>query len=320
MKRLAVLLLVAACRSSSSEEAPPVDAGFEASTLPQSCARGPKKTTKPSTCNGADALCARTYDVVTVPMTHNAMSSTDDGFGIPNQTHGLARQLSDGVRGMMLDLHYWDPDTNLTDNGRLDGPSAMDQVYLCHSACALGKTRLLDGLCTLTTFLDENPGEILTIIFETYVQDADLDAVLRASGLADYAYAHTGGPWPTLRDLVDQDKRLVVFLEKGGGTPPYLMPAYEGNLWDTPYSFAKQEDFSCALGRGIANSPLFLVNHWLSNPLSSIDYARQVNVSALLGKRIDDCTKAAGRKPTFVSVDFYDVGDLLSVVKTTNEL
>jgi hypothetical protein len=265
------------------------------------------------TCNGADALCAKTYDRVTVPMTHNAMSSTDDGFGIPNQTHSLARQLADGVRGMMLDVHYYDPETNLTDQG-------PGEVYLCHTACAFGKMPLLDGLCTITNFLDQNPGEIVSIIFETYVSDADLDSVLRASGLADYAYAHAGGPWPSLRELVDQDKRVVVFLEKGGGTPPYLMPAYEGNVWDTPYSFATQADFTCALGRGVANSPLFLVNHWLSNPLSSIDYAREVNVQAVLGKRIDDCTKAAGRAPTFVSVDFYDVGDLFSVVKTANGL
>jgi hypothetical protein len=323
-RTLTLFLALAACKTGTSVE--PADAGTEAApappTLPQSCARGAKNTAKPTTCNGADALCPKTYDLVTVPMTHNAMSNADEGFGIPNQTHGLARQLADGVRGMMLDLHYYDPDSNLTDQGRLDGPSAMDQVFLCHTACAFGRTRLLDGLCRITQFLDDNPGEVISIIFETYVLDADTAAVMEASGLADYAYAHGDpkAPWPTLRELIDSGKRAVVFLEKGGGTPPYLMPAYEGNIWDTPYSFATQQDFTCALGRGIAGSPLFLINHWLSNPLSSIDYARQVNVTAVLGKRVDDCTKAAGRIPTFVSVDFYDVGDLFSVVKTTNGL
>src|SRR6185295_8518759 len=114
----------------------------------------------------------------------------DDGFGIPNQGHGLAKQLADGVRGMMLDIHYYDPDSILTDNGRIADRSAMDQVYLCHGPCALGKIRLLDGLCTLTKFLDEHPGEIVSIIFETYVEDRDTKAVLEAAGLAEYAYAH----------------------------------------------------------------------------------------------------------------------------------
>jgi hypothetical protein len=254
-------------------------------------------------------------------MTHNAMSSPDDGFGIPNQGHGLARQLADGVRGMMLDLHYFDPATGLTDQGRLDGPSAMDQVYLCHGPCAFGKIRLLDGLCELTRFLDENPGEVLSIIFETYVSDADTAAVLQAAGLSEYAYAHpAGAPWPTLREMIDTGKRLVVFLEKGGGDPPYLMPAYQGNVWDTPYEFKTQADFTCALGRGVAGSPLFLINHWLSDPLSDVKYAREVNVASVLGARVDDCTAQAGRPPTFVAVDFYDVGDLFAVVRKTNGL
>jgi hypothetical protein len=322
--RLAVwaLAAMAACKSSEIHDEPfPGSPPPPTTTLPQTCGRELTATTPPATCNGDAALCGKTYDQVTVPMTHNAMSSPDDGFGIPNQHHGIAKQLADGIRGMMLDIHYYDPSTNLTDTGRVDGPPANDQVYLCHGPCALGRIRLLDALCGIQTFLDANRGEVLTIIFETYVADADLDAVLRASGIVDYAYVHpSGAPWPTLRDMIDSGKRLVVFLEKGGGTPGYLMPAYEGNIWDTPYSFATEADFTCALGRGIAGSPLFLVNHWLSNPLSDEKYAQQVNVEAVLGKRVADCTAAAGRAPTFVSVDFYDIGDLFGVVRKTNGL
>ncbi|HEY8075107.1 MAG TPA: hypothetical protein VIF62_13380 [Labilithrix sp.] len=324
MKRALVLLALAACKSSSSsDDVPAPDAGVDsASALPQTCPRGAKNTTATTSCNGADALCSRTYDKVTVPFAHNAMSNRDDGWAIPNQDHGIGKQLTDGVRGLMLDLHYYDPSTNLTDNGRLDGASAQDQVYLCHTACFLGKLRLLDGLCTITNFLDQNPGEIVSIIFETYVADADTAAVLEAAGLAEYAYVHTdaSAPWPTLAELVASGKRLVVFVEKGGGAPPYLMPAYTGNIWDTPYDFQTQANFTCALGRGVANSPIFLINHWLSNPTSDISYAREVNVEAVLGKRVDDCTTSAGRAPTFISVDFYDVGDLFTVVKKTNGL
>jgi hypothetical protein len=310
-----------ACSSDQASPAAPADAGAPTSALAQTCPRGARSAIRPATCNGAEALCARRYDQVAVPMTHNAMASTEDGFSPANQTHGLARQLADGVRGMMLDVHLYDPESNQTDTGRVDALSPADQLYLCHGTCALGKRRLLDALCDVTRFLDENPAEILTFIVETYVADADLDAVLKASGLAERAVTHApGAPWPTLREMVDTDKRLVVMLEKGGGTPAYLSPAYDGNLWDTPYSFKTQADFTCALGRGKPGSPLFLVNHWLGRPLADLALAREVNVTSVLGKRVTDCTAEAGRAPTFIGVDFYEVGDLLSVVRTANGL
>ncbi len=253
-------------------------------------------------------------------MTHNAMSAQSEGWAAANQTHGIAKQLEDGVRGMMLDLHYRDPETNRNVPERIETATVIDQVALCHASCLLGHRRLLEGLCDITAFLDANAGEVLTIIFETNVADADLDEVLRASGIAERAFVHApGAPWPTLQELIDTDKRVVIFVEKGGGTPPYLHPAFTGNVWDTPYSFEKKEDFSCRLNRGKAGDPLFLVNHWIG-PVPKIDFARDVNGEAVLGARVEECTKEAGRAPTFVGVDFYEVGDLFSVVKKANGL
>jgi hypothetical protein len=56
-------------------------------------------------CNGSAALCDRRFDEVVYPTTHNAMAATDLGFLAANQTHDIARQLEDGVRGLMLDTH-----------------------------------------------------------------------------------------------------------------------------------------------------------------------------------------------------------------------
>jgi hypothetical protein len=299
----------------SADAAPPPPT----STLPQTCTRG-VKAAKPASCNGASELCTRTYDRVVVPMTHNAMSNSDEGWAVANQTHGIARQLADGVRGMMLDLHYRDPEAKINVPERIATATVIDQVSLCHGSCLLGNRRLLDGLCDLTSFLDANAGEVISIIFETNVKDADLDEVLRASGIAERAFVHPSGtPWPTLQAMIDADKRVVIFVEEGGGTPSYIHPAFVGNVWDTPYSFEKQEDFSCNLNRGAKGDPLFLVNHWLGRPTAKIDYAREVNVAAVLGARVEKCTTEA-RSPTFVGVDFYDVGDLFAVVKKANGL
>ena len=291
------------------------------SGLPQTCARPAKVTTPVTTCNGAAELCDRTYDKVVTPAAHNAMSNADDGWSVPNQTHGMARALDDGIRGLLIDLHYYDTATNRNSSDHIPEATTIDQVYFCHTLCALGKKRGLDGLCDITAFLDTHPGEIVSIVFETYVEDADLVAVLEAAGLTEYAYTHPKGtPWPTLRELITSNKRLVVFVETGGGDPPWLMPAFVGNIRDTPYTFEQQSDFSCKLNRGANGDPLFLINHWLSRPSSSIDLAREVNVEAVLGKRVTDCTTEVAQPPTFVAVDFYDVGDLFAVVRKANGL
>jgi hypothetical protein len=248
------------------------------------------------------------------------MSNRDDGWSGANQTHGIGRQLADGIRGFMLDTYYADPDSKRNASAKLEDWTVVDQVWLCHTSCLLGNARLLDQLCTLTKFLDENPGEIVSIIFQNEIRDPDTDEVLRASGLADYALVHSAGtPWPTLRSMIDSGKRAVLFLEKGGGAPAYLHPAFVGNIRDTSYTFQKKEDFTCTLNRGGANDPLFLVNHWLGGGIPNMTLAVEANADAVLGKRVDDCTREV-RLPTFVGVDFYEVGDLLPVVRRANGL
>ena len=44
-------------------------------------------------CNGAEALCDRTYDAVSYPTTHNAMSNEEDRWRPPNQGPNLWHQL-----------------------------------------------------------------------------------------------------------------------------------------------------------------------------------------------------------------------------------
>jgi hypothetical protein len=283
------------------------------------CVREPRVTTIPAACNGHEALCDRSYADVTFPMTHNAMSNADDKWAPPNQTHGIARQLQDGIRGMMLDVHFYDPESGATDVRRADLPSA-DQTFLCHGVCALGRRPLAEGLCDVTRFLDAHRGEVFSIIFESYVQPSDLAEAMTTSGLLDFVYTHPKGtPWPTLRELVTKNTRVVVFTEDGNDTPPWNHSAWK-NVWDTPYSFTSASEFSCRLNRGATSNPLFLLNHWIGNPLSDIKYAREVNTKAVLGARVQQCTTEAGRKPTFVGVDFYDVGDLFEVVRTINGL
>ncbi|GIS62649.1 MAG: hypothetical protein CM1200mP2_48740 [Planctomycetaceae bacterium] len=98
------------------------------------------------------ALLDRRYDQVTVLMTHNAMSNRAEGWLFPNQNHGLTRQLKDGVRGLMLDVHL-----------------VGGRPHLVHSKSFLGKRPLVDGPKEIGKFLKETPRAVITIIFESYV-------------------------------------------------------------------------------------------------------------------------------------------------------
>jgi hypothetical protein len=163
-------------------------------------------------CNGYAALCDRAYDAVSYPTTHNAMSNQAEGWAGPNQEYGITRQLNDGVRGLMLDTHY--------NTGSLTSPTApTDVALLCHAYCKYGWERLSDGLGKIKTFLDSHPNEVVTIIFETYVTPADTKAAFDLSGASSLVATHTPGTaWPTLKQMIASNQRLVVMTDSGGGT------------------------------------------------------------------------------------------------------
>lgn len=255
----------------------------------------------PSTgCNGHDALCDRRVTEVTFAGTHNSMSNADAGWIAPNQRHGLTRQLEDGVRALMLDTHEWEGD-----------------LYLCHAYCDLGAQLLVEGLAELTVFLDAHPREVVQIIFQDAIAIEDTRRALTEAGLADRLYVWTDRSDPTLQELIDAGTTLIVGLESGASDAAGLQGAWD--LWtDTPYSFSEPEDFSCERNRGADDNALFLVNHWIGNPLPSEAESAAVNARAVLLDRARSCAEARGRPVNFLGVDFYNVGDLFDVVDTLN--
>lgn len=254
------------------------------------------------TCNGDPALCDRRYDQVAYATTHNAMSNADEGWLGPNQQHGLTRQLEDGIRGLMLDTHY-------------DGGVAQ----LCHAYCALGKETLESGLRKIRRFLDLHPQEVVSIIFEAYVSEADTAGAFAAAGLLPYVHAQpVGAPWPTLATLIHDGTRLVVFTDERGDLP------WHHYVWDyaseTPYSFETPAQLSCAPNRGNPSHPLFILNHFLTQVLGSPALAEQINHDPLFIDRALACQASRSRLPNFVTVDFYDIGDVFSVTAALNGL
>ncbi len=312
-------------------------------------------STNSATCNGAERLCDRPLDGVALPMTHNAMSATGyPGFLFPAQEGTIASQLSDGIRGLAVDVYFGFPGSRVfTDTDRsspqarsvmkrefgeefvgaadrirrqLSRPvGAQSELFLCHGFCELGAVRLRDALADVEEFLQANPREVLVLIFEDYVPAADLAAAIEASGVASHAYR---GPWtrplPTLGEMIERDERVLLLTEHATPEVEWMHSAYE-LAQETPFRFDSiaelQSRKSCRDNRGSATNPLFLVNHWVDtppNPRPSI--ARRVNQREFILKRTRTCQDIRGLTANMISVDFYKQGDLLGAVDTLNGL
>ena len=61
-------------------------------------------------CNGHKALCDRRLDEVAFPGTHNSMSNAEiRDWMFPHHQRAIPRQLRDGVRALLIDVHYGFP-------------------------------------------------------------------------------------------------------------------------------------------------------------------------------------------------------------------
>jgi len=279
----------------TSEEGPDPSTSTDAALLP---------------CNGHAELCARPFDQVVFPGTHNSHSATEAGFPVfnANQGRGIAQQLDDGVRVMLIDVY---PD-----------PADPDTVLMCHGSCDFASTPHLEGLAAITDFLVAHPREVLTIIYEDHVAVQQLAEDFAATGASALTFVHPEGqPWPTLGEMIDADARLVVTAESGGPPPPWVHHVWD-EAWDTPYGPMQPEDLSCALNRGSADNDLFLMNHWVNTELNlpSAENAELVNAAAVLQARALECQRQWSHPPNFVVVDFYERGDLFAVVDALNGL
>lgn len=288
---------------------------------------GAKTKPSPQRCNGDASLCGRTLDQVVLPSTHNSMSAESLGFGLPNQQVGIPDQLKAGVRGFLFDDYYGvkQPDGRI--GNAADGTKG-DGIYLCHVVCLAGATPLLDVLRSYKDFLAKNPNEVLMFDIEDHVAPKDYAKLVKQSGLDKYAYRGKFGPWPTLAKLIASGQRVVMLVESGKETGvPYLKPAYDGILQETPYTWPTRAeltaksmlDASCRPNRGGTKGALFLMNHWFPATGANDADARIVNSTKALVNRGTACFKRRKRVPNLLAVDRFKVGGLFDAARKLNK-
>ena len=241
-----------------------------------------------------------------------------------NHFKSIQKSLEQGVRALMLDVHFSD-DTN-------------SKIALCHADCSAGAVEVGEVFDTIATFLGKYPANVITIIWETTCTGDEectslkhmLYTVVGRSRLANLLYApeHLESPnllnsWPTLREMVDSNQTVVQFFDRG----PFERP-WDLKMWDhvieTPYDNKDKDDLGaeCTFNRGTPDKPgkLFLNNHFTLRglvpvPATTVGY----NTNPYMYDRIRRCEQELGKTTTnFIAVDHWWYSDVVKTAACLN--
>jgi hypothetical protein len=277
-------------------------------------------------CNGSREACDRRLNQVVFPATHNSFSAAElPGWLFANQRHGIERQLRDGIRAFLLDVHYGvrQPDGRVRTDLRAEGSSrnrVKRQLSLCHSLCELGAAPFVGQLRIISRFLERHRSEVIVLFVESYVPAAEIERALRAANLLDRVVElEREEPLPTLGELVATDRRLVVFTEaeEDAGARPWYLPGFSF-VQDTPLRATKASELRCARSRGDPDSPLLLLNHWIDRFPPPVKANASIGRRSTLLGRAQRCSRERRLVPNLIAVDHYDAGDVVEVARTFN--
>ena len=200
-------------------------------------------------------------------------------------------------------------------------------VFLCHRFCELGATEITEAFRDIREFLVEQPSEVLVIVIEDYVLPSAIVAALEESGLAEKVYrGPPAGPFPTLREMIDSGRQVVVYTEHVGDAPWFAV-GYEEAIQETPFTFKRPAlltepsnwPASCEANRGPAEAPLLLMNHWVNtDPTPRPSNAALVNRRDVLVGRARECERLRGQPVNLLAVDFVGQGDVEGAANELN--
>lgn len=249
------------------------------------------------------------------------MSSRSQGFIAPNNNRPLEEAMEEGIRGFLL-----------------DSCDCGSDVQFCHSKCFLGTKDPRATFDAIANFLiTKKPTDI--IVLEIQVNDGTLNDLwsLTSKEFRDLVYSKPRGkPWPTLNEMIDEDRRIIVFQHRGEGgeslncsndgeCPEGVHDFYDYGFtteWDYNEEDLLDFDLSCQIKAGDSRRTDFILNnHFARNPLPSSNIATRVNVASVLRNRMEYCSEIiwGGEKTTLLVVDFWSIGDVVEVANDQNK-
>ncbi|KAF8797822.1 PLC-like phosphodiesterase [Phlegmacium glaucopus] len=289
-------------------------------------------------CNGHSELCNRRYSNVTFIGAHNSYGFSENPLELArDQEVNIPTQLRLGVRLLQAQSHV----------NQLDG-----LLHFCHTNSGSdyrfqllfdGGT-VLDYLKIVKRFLDGNPNEVLTLLFTNPEGQSVSDVwkpIFDSAGITPFVYVPPSVPinqsdWPTLGEMIDSGKRVVVFLDAGANTAAvdFILPEF-AMIWETPFSVT-DPTFPCRVDR--IHGPLptedhtYIINHSLNKdviPIGSgsgilvsdpIDAPTTNGADSILA-HVNGCLPlGANRNPQFILLDYVDLGEGFNVANRLNGL
>jgi len=206
------------------------------------------------------------------------------------------------------------------------------------SYCAdLGERYPEEVFSNTLEFLNEYSSEVVVLLFQASTETGptvwnDLHSEMKnVDGFVDMTYTHTyGGEWPTMGDLVQQNKRIIVFYFNGGtcyedGCPPTFNYFYNYAA-ETQYESASLADlenfeYSCEITRKPKENGLppdfLVVNNFVTPP--DEDASAEANSRTFLADRLTACGNMNRMRPNFVYLDFWSQGVTAELVQYANE-
>jgi len=276
-------------------------------------------------CNGLTSNCDLRINEVMFATMHNAMSTADEGYFRPNHDKSMELALEAGFRAFELDI------CNCDSGGGV-------KLKFCHGYCHLGSTEISDKMSNVATFLQNNPTEVLVLDFQ-FPEGSTMDYVdklynilLNVTGMEDLLYileASDQYEWPLMSDLVQSNKRLILFQHDAPDTT-------KNNYTNYPalhnfFLFTSRNDFvyetsdellnftrSCAYGSGNANRAFYLLNHFVTFLTAQKEDAVIVNSHENILNHVGNCTGMNNDQVNFISIDFWSLSDLPEFVQKTN--
>lgn len=232
------------------------------------------------------------YNEVIFLATHNSYNSKVNGLKFPNQYLSISDQLEFGVRAFMFDLYLED-----------------SNVVEYHGKKMLGQVSFSETLDEIRQFMEKDSAAVITLILESYVSGEALEQVLKKANLFNALFCKKDSLWPTLDEMIQSGKRLVVFSEKREDSEQFPWNHYAWNyIADTPYQNYRIRKLNESVNRGKVENDLFLLNHFVyANKLGvgSRRKARKINRLPVIAERIGSVQKKYNRTPNFVAVDFF---------------
>jgi hypothetical protein len=196
--------------------------------------------------------------------------------------------------------------------------------------------------------MDDNPNEVVTLLLVNSddVSAATFGSVFASSGISTYGYTPTSttGPittWPTLQTLITANTRLVTFIASitYDSSYPYLMPEFN-YMFETAYGVSSLSGFNCTLNRptslssaatAVASGYMGMLNHFADTAEAfditipditdlSTTNSPSTNTTGAAGTQGSQCESEWGIKPTFILVDFFNVGPAIDTADQLNDI